>query len=76
MLEEFFTGTTADQNMANIVEHFATSKEQPVTGTDFWKAEQLKATHDIETFFRQNTVAHASLAEPSYGDYKLPWLNF
>jgi len=25
--------------MSNLVEHFATSKEEPVTGTDFWKAE-------------------------------------
>jgi len=36
LAEEFFTGLTVDQNMANMLEHFATTKEQPVTGTDFW----------------------------------------
>ncbi len=76
MAEEFFTGLTVDQNMTNLVQHFATTKEQSVTGTDFWQAEQLKASHDIESFYRQNSVSHASLAEPSFGDYKLPWLNF
>lgn len=76
LVEEFFTGLTVDQNMANMVQYFATNKKQPVTGADFWQAEQLKATTDFESFFRSNTVSHASLAEPSYGAYKLPWLNF
>jgi len=59
--------------MANMIEHFATSKQQPIIGTAL---PDFKTTSDMESFFRQHAVSHSSLAEPSYGDYKLPWLNF
>lgn len=37
LLEEFFTGLTVDQNLTNLVKHFATnSGEVPVLGEDFW----------------------------------------
>lgn len=76
LLEEFFTGLTVDQNLANLVKHFAETREQPVFGKDFWSTEHMTPKNDFEAFYRQNPVIHSNLAEPSYGDYKLPFLNF
>ena len=76
LVEEFLTGLSVDQNMANLVQHFAETREQSVSGPDFWQSENLSPKQNVESFFRQHAVSHSSLAEPSYGDYKLPWLNF
>ena len=74
--DEYWHGMTIDRNMECMLEHFhAHAGENPVPGEDFWSAISSQPSGDIKAFYASNKVNHASLEEPTVGDYKMPHLN-
>lgn len=68
------TGQTVPKNLEHLVDD--AQREQLLSGPCFWEHSKLEQEHNLASHFKSHKVNVESLESPSYGDYRLPHLNF
>lgn len=70
ILEEFTTGICQDTNMAEMVDTFNRSKDEPVKGEDFWATVGSAPEEKLSDWYQGHAVDEEQLSRPTFGSYK------
>lgn len=72
ILEDLLVGTAIDTNMAEMLDHFATTQEEPVTGPSLWEAAGSAPEVSLREFYAGLRVDESDeqLVMPTFGSYK------